>query len=79
MAILLRQIEGETVALCANYSEPQETDIYIDDNQQYALACKFSRDTNHMFPEMDLPLDKINNELAKQECGCPACQTTTRQ
>jgi len=44
MAIRLRKVQGEWVALCAVESDQKEGDIYIDDGQHYALACKFARE-----------------------------------
>lgn len=44
MAIRLRQIEGEWVALCAAKTKALEGDVYLDDALHYALALKFGRD-----------------------------------
>ena len=44
MAIRLRTINGEMIALCAAKSVPKEGDIYFDDNAHYALMIKFGRD-----------------------------------
>lgn len=44
MAIRLRMVQNEWVALCAVESDEKPEDIYIDDGQHYALACKFARE-----------------------------------
>lgn len=44
MAIRIREVEGVLIALCAAETDPQEGDLYLDDNAHYALAAKFARD-----------------------------------
>ncbi len=44
MAIRLRIVEGQYVAMCAVETDPQPGDIYLDDGMHYALAAKFCRD-----------------------------------
>ncbi len=44
MAIRLRKVKGTWVALCAVEADLKEGDVYIDDAQHYALACKFARE-----------------------------------
>jgi len=44
MAIRLRKVEGILIALCAAETDPQEGDVYLDDDTHYALAAKFARD-----------------------------------
>jgi hypothetical protein len=44
MAIRLRMVDGEWVALCAVESDPKEDDIYLDDGQHHALTTKFALD-----------------------------------
>jgi len=46
MAIRLRRVEGYWVALCAVESDAKEGDVYLDDAQHYALACKFASEYN---------------------------------
>lgn len=75
MAIRLREIGGELIAICAAYSQPKKNDLYLDDRQHYALGCKFARDRNYMFPEEANMSDTTNDTLARQECGCPTHQT----
>ena len=51
MAIRMRMIAGEAVALCAAKSIPQPGDIYINDLWHYALAMKFAVDDETMSQE----------------------------
>jgi len=44
MAIRLRRVDGYLVALCAAATQAEPGDVYLDDNEHYALACKFDRD-----------------------------------
>jgi hypothetical protein len=44
MAIRVRQVEGQTIALCAVESDAQPGDLYLDDGVHYALATKFAED-----------------------------------
>jgi len=44
MAIRLRTVEGRRIALCAAETDAIPGDIYLDNNDHYALAAKFSRD-----------------------------------
>ena len=69
MAIRLREVDGEPMAVCAAYSEEKPGDIYIDDLWHYALAQKFWRDS----PECGI-YDKEHNALVRKECNCPACR-----
>lgn len=48
MAIRLRKINGELIALCAAESKSQMGDIYLDDNAHRALTGKFERDFMEM-------------------------------
>jgi len=48
MAIRLRTIKNEIVALCAAKSQPQEGDIYLNDGQHHALTLKFEKDFRSM-------------------------------
>ncbi len=69
MAIRLREVKGEPMAICAAYSEEKPGDIYIDDSWHYALAQKFWRD----YPECGID-DEEHNALARKECNCPSCR-----
>ena len=44
MSIRIREIEGETVALCAAQTEAKEGDIYLNDCAHHALMTKFTVD-----------------------------------
>lgn len=44
MAIRLRKIQGEWIALCAAKSKACKADVYLNDGIHYALACKFTRE-----------------------------------
>jgi len=44
MAIRIRIVNSETIAVCAAKTEVKEGDVYLDDNQHHALAEKFLRD-----------------------------------
>lgn len=61
MAIRLRKVDGEWVALCAAETNPCKGDIYLDDSIHYALACKFARD--HLKHEVNWN-DSRNDALA---------------
>lgn len=41
MAIRLRQVEGQLIAVCAARSVAKPGDVYLDDAQHMALARKF--------------------------------------
>lgn len=64
MAIRLRIVNKEMVALCAAKSVAKEDDIYLDDGAHYALACKFARD--HLTHGIDWN-DPIQDALAQAE------------
>ncbi len=57
MAIRLRKVEGTWVALCAVEADLKEGDVYIDDAQHYALACKFARE--HTVNWQDKRINKL--------------------
>jgi len=63
MSIRLRRIEGHLVAICAAASTPQTGDIYLDDEQHYALAQKFWRDYRSF---TGLPVDLEDERRAGQ-------------
>lgn len=48
MAIRIRKIKGETIALCAAKSTSEKEDIYLDDNAHHALTLKFENDFRKM-------------------------------
>lgn len=44
MAIRIRKIKGETVALCAAKTKAEKGDIYLNDSIHHALSTKFGID-----------------------------------
>lgn len=48
MAIILRQFEGQMVALCAAKAKLRTTDVYLDDADHHALSVKFGYDFHSM-------------------------------
>ena len=44
MAIRIRKVDGEIIALCAVESGPEDNDIYLDDAIDHALRIKFIKD-----------------------------------
>lgn len=55
MAIRIRQSGGRTIALCANETDEQPGDVYLDDAQHYALAAKFRLDWRGQNIEPEYP------------------------
>lgn len=53
MSIRIRTADGVRVALCGYETDAKEGDLYLDDNDHYALAAKFNRDyeTGIEYPE----------------------------
>lgn len=62
MAIRIRQIENEAVALCAAKTEPEEDDIYLDDAAHHALYVKFAVDFESEGLLENPPVDEIVKE-----------------
>ncbi|KKK80938.1 hypothetical protein LCGC14_2818460 [marine sediment metagenome] len=60
MAMRLRTVNGELMALCAAYSEEKQGDIYIDDGWNYAISQKYWRDYDEIAitDEKDVALAK---------------------
>jgi len=57
MAIRIRKIDNQYIALCAVESDPKPDDIYLDDEIHYALAAKFCLDwqnqtVNWQYPDI---------------------------
>ncbi len=69
MAMRLREVDGELMALCAAYSEEKQGDIYIDDGWHYAISQKYWRD----YDEIELD-DREHNAKVRKECSCPSCK-----
>lgn len=44
MAIRLRTVNGVRIALCACETDKEDGDVYLDDNDHYALSAKFMKD-----------------------------------
>lgn len=68
MAIRIREIEGETVALCAAKTKAKKGDIYIDDATHHALTTKFAVDFQSEGYEVGAS-DEIVKELMLKEEG----------
>jgi hypothetical protein len=77
MALRIRTIDGEVVALCAAESEPQEGDLYLDDNIHHALTLKFDKDFKSELkaqeekPEMKTDTTGSNANLNNYESDKP--------
>lgn len=72
MAIRLRIVEGQLIALCAARSIEQPGDIYLDDGAHHALGCKFARDYHEMYG-YDLPTrDEARDLVEREESNNPA-------
>ena len=63
MAIRLRQIEDEMVALCAAKTRQKTGDIYLDDNAHHALSTKFAVDFESEGLLKEPPVDEIVKKL----------------
>jgi len=48
MAIRIRKVNKELVALCAAESDPEPGDLYLNDNVHHALSQKFEADFRKM-------------------------------
>jgi hypothetical protein len=66
MAIRIRQVDGETVALCAAKTLPEVNDIYLDDNAHHALYVKFGMDFESEGRFEYTHVDKIIRDLMLQ-------------
>jgi len=79
MSIRIREIEGETVALCAAKTKSQEGDIYLDDNAHHAISTKFAVD----FESEGFyagPVDELVKELMlKEESTSPTPQENIKR
>lgn len=63
MAIRIRKINGETVALCAAKTEAKEGDVYLDDYTHHALTVKFTVDWESEGLLINPPVDEIVKEI----------------
>lgn len=64
MAIRLRRVDGKLVALCAARSMPKDGDVYLDDEQHYALTMKFMHE--------DGRTNEHSAHIEREESGNPA-------
>lgn len=63
MAIRIREIEDEAVALCAAKTRAKKGDIYLDDNAHHALMVKFIVDLqSEGWLKKSTPVDEIVKE-----------------
>lgn len=67
MAIRLRRVDGEAVALCAALTQAEPGDIYVDDEWHYALAQKFWRD----YPQVGITPDEDDVRRARGQESHP--------
>lgn len=76
MAIRLRKVEGQLVALCAYETDSVEGDVYLDDDAHYALSLKFARENNLWYDEVDQRLadsQKLRDASTRHDlCDCGA-------
>ncbi len=75
MAIRLRVVDGETVALCAAQTVSVEGDVYLDDNMHYALMLKFAGDFHESGVCPDIGISEARNRrLVKSQEDSSACK-----
>lgn len=68
MSIRIREIDGETVALCAAKTKAQEGDTYLNDNAHHALMTKFTADLeSEDWLKKNTPIDDKIKELMLRE------------
>ena len=67
MAIRIREIYGEVVALCAAKTKAKDGDIYLDDRAHHALSTKFGVDWVSEGRLKDDVADGIIKELMLEE------------
>lgn len=63
MSIRIREIDDETVALCAAKTKPEPFDIYLDDMAHHALTVKFTVDWESEGLLKNPPIDEITKEV----------------
>lgn len=85
MAIRLRRVtmpDGPVlVALCAAETDPMDGDVYLDDDQHYALAAKFAYDwfretVNWLYPEQWAAMETQKCRDAREQLTRQAAQDT---
>ena len=68
MSIRIREIEGETVALCAAKTMEKKGDIYLNDRAHHALMTKFTADLeSEGWLKENAPIDEKVKELMLKE------------
>jgi hypothetical protein len=69
MSIRIREVEGETVALCAAKTKTKEGDIYLNDGAHHALMTKFTADlASEGWLKKNTPIDeKVKRLMLKEE------------
>lgn len=68
MAIRIREVEGEVIALCAAKTKAKAGDIYLDDRAHHALSTKFGVDwVSEGRLKDDLADDIIKKLMLKEE------------
>lgn len=65
MAIRLRTLKTGTIALCAAETDPVSSDVYLNDEQHYALAAKFAKDWQGQF--VDWTYEDLWNDMESQK------------
>lgn len=58
MAIIIRNVNGVVVALCAAETDPKVGDVYLDDAAHHALSTKFALDWQSEGLMENPPFDK---------------------
>ena len=66
MAIRIRKVNGEYVAICAVESDAKKDDIYLDDGMHGALSTKFAEDFNNMFGDTFVDAVQSHTNNAKE-------------
>ena len=66
MAIRIRKVGKETIALCAAKTESLKDDIYLDDNTHHALMVKFTVDLESEGLLKNPPVDDKVKQLMLQ-------------
>ena len=70
MAMRLRKIQGQWVAVCAAKTKAEPDDVYLDDCQDHAMRAKLSHD--YRSEGFDMPV--LNGELDKLMLDAEASQ-----
>lgn len=64
MAIRIREVKGQIVALCAAKTRSKKDDIYLDDNAHHALMTKFTVDLEcEGWLKENTPVDEIVKQI----------------